>query len=106
MYSLLAGYAAVPHNLYIKYFSILSWAMILKCCMKKCSKSIIFLNITLGHQNSSYSSVLQRHCTKYWKQIFPEMKLRGIVPNSYIHEFESDLYIPTIAPPIWLQQNR
>jgi hypothetical protein len=27
------------------------------------------------------------------------MKLRGLVPNSYIHVSESDLYIPTIGPP-------
>ncbi len=34
------------------------------------------------------------------------MKLRGLVPNSYIHVSVSDLYILTTAPPIWLQQNR
>ncbi len=34
------------------------------------------------------------------------MKLRGLVPNSYIHVSVRDLYIPTIAPPILLQQNR
>ncbi len=28
---------------------------------------------------------LQRHCTKKSKQIFPEMKLRGHVPNFHIH---------------------
>jgi hypothetical protein len=27
---------------------------------------------------------LQRHCTEYLKQIIPEMKLRDLVPNSYI----------------------
>jgi hypothetical protein len=30
--------------------------------------------------------VLQRHCTENSKQTFPEMKLRGLVPQSYIHE--------------------
>jgi hypothetical protein len=30
------------------------------------------------------ANALQRHCTKNLKQIFPEMKLRGQVPNSYI----------------------
>jgi hypothetical protein len=30
------------------------------------------------------------------------MKLRGLVPNSYIHASLSDLYIPTIDPPILL----
>jgi hypothetical protein len=36
----------------------------------------------------------------------PEMKLRGLVPNFHIHVSVSDLYIPTIGPPILLQQNR
>ncbi len=31
-------------------------------------------------------------------QIFPEMKLRGIVPNFHIHVSLSDLHIPTIGP--------
>jgi hypothetical protein len=34
------------------------------------------------------------------------MKLRGLVPNSYIHVSVSDLYIPTIGLHILLQQNR
>ncbi len=34
-----------------------------------------------------------------------EMKLRGLVPNSYIHVSVNDLYIPRIGLPIWLQQN-
>ncbi len=42
----------------------------------------------------------QRPCTKISKQIFPEMKRRGLVSNSYIHVSVSDLYIPTIGPPI------
>jgi hypothetical protein len=29
-------------------------------------------------------ATLQRHCTENPKQIFPEMKLRGLIPNSYI----------------------
>jgi hypothetical protein len=29
------------------------------------------------------------------KQIFPEMKLRGFVPNSYTHESVSNVYIST-----------
>jgi hypothetical protein len=32
--------------------------------------------------------------------VFPEMKLRGLVPNSYIHVYVSDLYIPKIGLPI------
>jgi hypothetical protein len=37
------------------------------------------------------------HCTENTKQIFPEMKLRGLVPNFCIHVSVSDLYIPTIS---------
>jgi hypothetical protein len=29
--------------------------------------------------------------------VFPEMKLHGLIPNFHIHEFVSDLYIPTIS---------
>jgi hypothetical protein len=47
--------------------------------------------------------VLQRHCIENSKQIFPEMKLRGLFPYSYIHESVSDLYFSTIGPPILLQ---
>jgi hypothetical protein len=39
------------------------------------------------------------HCSKNLKQIFPEMKLFGLVPNFYIHVSESDFYIPSIL--IW-----
>ncbi len=34
------------------------------------------------------------------------MKLRGLITNSYILVSVSDLYIPRIGLPIWLQQNR
>jgi hypothetical protein len=30
------------------------------------------------------------------------MKLRGLIPNFYIHVSVSDLYIPTIGPPTYL----
>jgi hypothetical protein len=32
-----------------------------------------------------WQTKLQRHCTANSKQIFPEMKLRGLVPHSNIH---------------------
>jgi len=41
---------------------------------------------------ATFELALQRHCTKSSKQIFPEMKLPGLVPNSCIHESVSDLY--------------
>ncbi len=44
------------------------------------------------------ATTLQMHCTQNPKQIFPEMKLRGFVPNFYIHVSVSDLCIPTIGP--------
>jgi hypothetical protein len=33
------------------------------------------------------------------------MKLRGLVPDSYIHVSMRDIYIPRIGLPIWLQKN-
>ncbi len=38
------------------------------------------------------------HCPENSKQIFPEMKLRGLVPNFETHVSVSDLYIPTYSP--------
>jgi hypothetical protein len=38
--------------------------------------------------------------------IFPETKLCGLVPKSYIHLSVSDFYIPIIGLLIWLQKNR
>jgi hypothetical protein len=35
-------------------------------------------------------AALQRHCIENLKQIFLEMELRGLVPNSYIHVCVSD----------------
>ncbi len=34
------------------------------------------------------------HCNKNSKQIFLQMKMRGLVPNFYIHVSVSDLYSP------------
>jgi hypothetical protein len=44
------------------------------------------------------------HCTENMIYLFLEMKLRGLVPNSDIHVSVSDLYIPRIGLPVWLQQ--
>ncbi len=51
-------------------------------------------------------TTMQRQYTENSKQIFPEMKLRGLVPNSYIHVSVRDLYIHTIGLSIVLQENR
>ncbi len=40
------------------------------------------------------------HCTEHLIYEFPEMTLRDLIPNSYIHAFVSDLYIPGIGLPI------
>jgi hypothetical protein len=37
------------------------------------------------------------HCTENSKQIFPETKLRGFLPNFKIDDSVSDLYIPNIG---------
>ncbi len=56
---------------------------------------------------TAFELALQKNCAKNSKQIFPEMKLLpGLVPNSYIHESVSDLYILKIFLPILLQQNK
>jgi hypothetical protein len=43
-------------------------------------------------------------CTENPIYVLPEMKLHGIVPNSYNHVSVSDLFIAGIGLPIWLQQ--
>jgi hypothetical protein len=45
-------------------------------------------------------TTLQRQYTENSKQIFQEMKLRGLCPSSYIHVSVSDLYFPKIGLPI------
>jgi hypothetical protein len=44
-------------------------------------------------ENAAFDPALQMHCPENLKQIFPEMKLRGLVPNFYIHVAVSDLYL-------------
>ncbi len=46
------------------------------------------------------------HCTENPIYVFLEMKLCSPVPNFYIQVSVSDLYIPRIDMPNWLQQNR
>jgi hypothetical protein len=56
---------------------------------------VLFIILLQGRYDSH--NTLQRQYTENSKQIFPEMKLRGLNPNSCIHASVSDLYIPTIA---------
>jgi hypothetical protein len=44
------------------------------------------------------------HCKEDPIYVFPEMKLRGLIPNIHRCLSVSDFYIPTIGPPILLQQ--
>jgi hypothetical protein len=46
------------------------------------------------------------HCKEIWIYVFPEKELRDLSPNFHIHASVSDIYILTIDPPIFLQQNR
>jgi hypothetical protein len=41
----------------------------------------------------------QVQCNENPIYVSPEMKLRGLAPNSYIHVSVSDLYIPYLAAP-------
>jgi hypothetical protein len=60
-----------------------------------------------NHRRSYRNSVFfYMHCTENAIYVFPEMKLRDLVPNSYIQISVNYLYIPSIGLPIWLQQNR
>ncbi len=49
---------------------------------------------------------LTLHCIEDPIHVFPKMKLCGLSPHFHIHVSVSDLYIPSIGPPILLQQNR
>jgi hypothetical protein len=52
----------------------------------------------LQHSGLTQPNVL--HCTKNPFCVFPEMKLRSLVHNSYIHVSVSNLYIPRIGIPV------
>ncbi len=47
---------------------------------------------------------LQRQNTEILKQIFPEKEYQSLGPNFHIHASVCDLYIPTIGPPILLEE--
>ncbi len=43
------------------------------------------------------------YCKEISIYVFPEKELRGLNPNFHIHVSLSDLYIPIIGQPIFLQ---
>jgi hypothetical protein len=67
-------------------------------------------NPTLVGLSSRYSDIrgflIIIHCIENLIYVFPEMKLRSLIPISYIHVSVSDLYIHRIALHIWLLNNR
>jgi hypothetical protein len=66
---------------------------------------------TYSHKQFNHISLavrytaLQRHIAENSKQIFPEKELCVLSPNFHIHVSVSDLYIPMIGLPIFLQEN-
>jgi hypothetical protein len=53
-----------------------------------------------------YGAILKpMHCTENPIYVFPDMKLRSLVPTSYISVSVSGLNITRIGLPIWLQRN-
>ncbi len=65
-------------------------------------KNVAGMNIDENSSRIQRPATLQRHYTENSKQIFPEMKLRSLVHNSYNHVSVNHLYIPTIGLPILL----
>jgi hypothetical protein len=65
-----------------------------------------YLLVTKYHEQTFLRLCWYTHCKEDPNYEFPEIKLRGLSPNFYIHISVSDLYIPTIGPSIFLQQNK
>jgi hypothetical protein len=55
--------------------------------------------------NLNINIVYNSHCKEISIYVFPEKELRGLSLNFHICVSVSDLYIPTIGLPIFLQQN-
>ncbi len=69
--------------------------------------NVQFLYTYISRKLKEPSSQIDVHCKEISIYVFPEKGLRGISPNFHIRVSVSDLYIPTIGPPIFLQlQNR
>ncbi len=59
----------------------------------------------LVYSTDSHVSLLL-HCKENPFYVFLFWELRGLSPNSHIHVYVSDLYIPRVGLHISLQQNR
>jgi hypothetical protein len=55
------------------------------------SEEITHLLMSWSERTPCLTLYPSMHCTENPIDVFPEMKLRGLVPNSYIHVFLSDL---------------
>jgi hypothetical protein len=64
------------------------------------------MHLLIQHILHTSPSPITTHCKEDSNYVFPEIKLRGLVPNFNIHTSVSDLYIPRTGPPILLQPNR
>ncbi len=86
--------------------------------MKKMIRVLYWLLSRHVYQNkmdrkSNFTNLLEdlflcfcRHCKEDSNDVFPEIKLRGFVPDFPIHTSVGDSYIPRIGPLILLQPNR
>jgi hypothetical protein len=70
------------------YVSVLNLSVFLRCTKVVCS----LVNITVLKNGTFFLLHYKDTVLKNSKQIFPEMKLRGLVPYSYIQVSVSDLY--------------
>jgi hypothetical protein len=64
-------------------------------------KLLQLLNRSVSSGSHLAKSPQQLDCKEEPIYVFPEMKLRGLVPNFHIYASVSDLYIPTIGPSIF-----
>jgi hypothetical protein len=67
-------------------------------------RSYLFEGILLkggSHETFQHSRIRSKEILKVLQK-----ELRGLSPNFHIHVSVSDLVIPTIGPPIFLQQKR
>jgi hypothetical protein len=109
---LLSSYLAIPNLLLLTRIGMLYFVhtdKILRERWGRCCDSWVGDGWSqIRRLQQSVNLLLFIPATLYPKSIyvFPEMKLRGLVSNSYIYVSVSNLNIPRIGLSIWLQQNR